>query len=623
MATATFYISWYFDMVNEPRTVELLKSSAVAKTVEITALNTDKDGYMTLRVADPEIFRNRLMCKYVYYAFPTTTSDYDTNFDYYYIVLGSRVLSNTVVEFDLEIDPFLTLGIFEGYNVGKDAIISGFATRLTPSATLSRPNLYPEPYAPPQQLRSKVVSSAYGFPNLRTSYKNSLHYVALTLTPDSVISADASVQKYTYDSDGKIIQVATDLPNVEGTYTTTYYPGYTFASTGQNPTFSYSGIGVYCEDGIKTVTGDDEWNTIQQKMLSLGLQDAIIARWEVPAGYINGGDTTGTPASEVKQMVGVSEELEIELPESTETPIYNPKSYYYFAKLKVQSRTSGDFKVFDWTDIMAVDSQDATVSGDYKTAKLRTFVDPSFNGRPYIFSEYYKGIPSTTWGVFPETIVKGSEWVKPIYAVNANQGIDINNFLSAQQVTDLRRHGVQNIASGVADAVGGIIGAVTGDVKHFGENIGDVISGTVKTGIAYDEMQSSIKSAKNVNDIQNSFYTPAVYQAEAIDNLATVIKNNFIVTVYNPASLKDFDEFLTQYGYATCEYFRLTDDINGYVENHGVNFCYIQMSACASVSNDMNCTEQMNRVIERRMNSGIRIWKVAPTRTAYAENNLK
>lgn len=600
MALITIITGTNFDYTNLPESTSLLyTNSTYTEISDFVVLNNQNDLRPTVKLKI------------------NSTTAAKTRFvglwGNIYDVISYEMLNPEVAQLQLELNPFLSFGVFDPDNTDYSFDISGVSARLTPAKN-DETNLLPEPWSPSHRMETTLVSGASGFPSM--SNGETFHLIASSLSFKSVKNASGAVEQYTYDDQGKIIQTEQVFPDVHGAPSTLYHFQYGYLPSLFQSTFKYSGIGIYyiAPDDAEGLTEGNitasDWLDIEARFVKLGVHDAIIANYMVPDTYVGINEQTGYQTS----IDGLGHSQEISLNDSmpSGTTIHNPKTMYLYAGLKLASRTSGEAKIFKWTDINDPSS--------YTRAEIDLITDPTWNGRPYAYSRYYKGDNAGGYGVFPETVVRGSEWIKPTQAVSANQGIDITNYLSSVEVLKANQETAKGAIGGL---VKGAVGLITGDADMIG-------SAGTSIGTAVTSAQRKTE-LRNKADLQASVYTPTTYQPVSLSGLSQIIKNNFLISIINlnGDDMTSLDRYLTQYGYSDNKTFNTTAELNTYNAEHGTFFCYIQMNNVELrwSKKTLSTGEQtsIEDLISRRLKAGVRIWKSAPSSNIYdnTAGNLK
>lgn len=612
MATVKLYQSNVYDYENIPTTADLIATTTnLIQTAEIADLNDSAKMTREIRVKMDDISASANV-KFI-----------SINDSVWYDVIGWNPLNASVVSFTLEMNPFLTWGIFNALN-GTGVSIKGIATRITPQYSWSN-NELPENWTPSKQFRRVNIQETFtgtgghnnGFPLIETGTAGGDAYdlIALTINPED---AEAVSEVLTnYDSSGVLLNYEIKPRKIEVATPTTfkvYNP-----ITKQYVDFWYSGVGVYFAS-VRTGTSAIGYTITPNSKLdyinSLGLNDAVIAKWSVPNCYAEAPDFSSSASSgKITTLQSDSnledETLDVTIADIVSNPnsIYNLKALTYYTSITAEGQSSGDKKTWKFTDISLTGQTMSNIVPSTSTgATFYIMADPSFNGKPYLISKYQDGQLAT--GIRGEYVVSGSNWLRPITAIGGAAGRDITNYNSEVSLRNERRAGATGVISG---ALKGASGIITGDVSSFVSGVSSEATSALNT----ISKQNEINSQRN---LQNSVYTPTTYGSSDLNSIQQVVGNNFLITLNTLGSsdIVSFDRYLTAYGYADNVAIGTSEHIYSAVQNRGAHFCYIQMPDPNVVVLNNHYTDAKNYIV-RRLQNGIRIWKDGDL-NAYTNN---
>lgn len=601
-----------YDYENIPSSPDLISNYSynLIQTVEITELNDAAKITRDIRIQMDDINKASNV-KFI--SIENASGEVA-----WYDVLGWTPLNAYIVSYNIELNPFLSWGIFENTgNVNNTGVeIKGIANRLTPQHSYDN-NELTEDWTPSRKMNSTIIQPADdsgthlpGFPRIETDPSGGGFYdlIALTINPEDaesvsnvLASYDTGTQRITnYEIKPRQISLATP------TTFTAYNP-----ICKRYVNFWYSGVGVYFAS-FRTGTGSvgftQEPNHKLDFINSLGLNSAVLVKWEVPNIYVEAPDfATSVKSGKVTKLKSDSKlennTLDITLQNVGGTAIdaiYNLKALTYFTTITAQGQSSGDKKTWRFTDISPTGIGSA-IPTTKTGAKFYIMVDPSFNGKPYLISDYQNGKKAV--GILGDYVVTGSTWLRPITAVEGASGRDLTNYNSQVSLTEQRAGLLGGLTSGMIGVVSGLA------EDDAGKAIGSAMQG-ITSVINYKNNTTEIR---NNQAIKNAVYTPATYGSADMNSAQQITGNNFLVTLnaLQTSDLYSFDRYLTAYGYADNTYIGAAGNelsISQTIQNRGAHFCYIQMNN-PTVSIRNNRFKDAKAYIIRRLRNGIRVWK--------------
>lgn len=617
MAETFTLLQTAYNYENEP--LGAPKSWVEIASGEIIALNDRGNAARAVRVnvTDPTIPRRVTHIK-------SELTDTET---LYYTVTSYTMLNDTVCEFKIVIDPFMSFfGSGSSYY-----IVRGMITRLTPKGNEEeQTNILPEPWTPTHRMSAHVVReddsdlSTARYPVLDS---DSYQLVATTVSLKSAAEADETITAETKTNDtGSTTEYHIIRPQIEGGNGITVEPSDTYGYA-RFSNLTYPGVNVYCVNRTGTNILDYTAPAYKYglgKLQALGLTGSIIGRWLVPSAYVtltNGlqeemPDSNGT-AVRIDNIIGKTiEPRTVSLSDGYASTtdkeafanIVNAKAKYLFATITVSGVASGSSKTFNWSDV-ANDS-------NYAQTSWGVIVNPFLNGRPYIYSLHYKGVNASVGGILTETVVAGRQWSTPLETATGADGSTLTDYFASQRnmtnvsttVRDLSQQGVGAVAKGV-------LLNIPGAIK-------DLVSMSNKSEDALREYKQNEETAS----IEAGVYTPTVYPSTGIDGLGGSSANNFRMIIQNLKieDMQAFDKFLTYYGYSVRQF--TTDLKTEYLDesnSRGSYFCYVQMSGADVMPVNRttgNFQQDVASIIRNQLNNGVRLWRQGSPRADVSDN---
>lgn len=621
MAIAKLWYNGLYDYDNIPQSPDLITKYDynLIQTVEIANLNDTAKMTRELRIQMNNV-DDASRVKYISIA-------YNSGETAWYDVIGWNPLNASVVSYAIELNPFLSWGIFSAGEYNSGVAIKGIANRLTPEHSYDN-NELTENWVPSRKMNSTIIQDnggggmfLPGFPSMEVDPAGGGYYdlVALTINPDDaesvsniLASYDTGTQRVTnYEIKPRQISLATPTTFIAYNPICKKYVNYW-----------YSGVGVYFAS-FRTGTGSAGYTMEPNHKLdfinSLGLNSAVLVKWEVPNVYVEAPDfATSVKSGKVTKLKSDSKletkTLDVTLQNiggDALDAIYNLKTLTYFTTITAQGQSSGDKKTWRFSDVSPTGFGNEIPTR--KTgAKFYLMVDPSFNGKPYLVSGYQNG--KTAVGIIGDYVVSGSTWLRPITAVEGASGRDITNYNSQVSLTEQRAGLLGGLTGGVMNVVSGLA------ENNAGKAIGGAMQG-ITSGVNYANKTTEIR---NNQAIQNAVYTPATYGSADLNSAQEITGNNFLVTLnaLQRQDLYSFDRYLTAYGYSDNVYIGAAGNelsIQQTIQNRGAHFCYIQMNNPV-VTIMYNRYKDAKENIIRRLRNGIRVWKDNDT-NAYKNNS--
>ena len=531
----------------------------------------------------------------------------------YYVINSVQALSPNTVSLDLTMDPLTTAG-----GVASISVLSGWAERAHATSDGLFENILPEPWTPSQRMlnRSRVVFRR------KNKGEDVLRVVVATcdlrkteLTARTLTDAAESNGTVTYP----------ELPLVEqGT------PGILTMVQGSGNNADVVRFSYWMPPGMYLFDMD---NAAIQKGLnairSIGIESAIVASYEIPKQYLlfSPAATFGTHVFEDGFISNIAAKIEVLSDDSlaySYGTVKNKKALCLHNDYEVASISSGSTNSFAAKDIYNGDTTPQFVGlSDPASAGCPYFQPRYFDGRETApFAEAVAGMPWLNSGIF-YTTASGSALTL------ANAGRKLNRLAVEQDIAEggYNLAQIRNGVSAATDFAGQVLGAGPNTLlEGFGATALNAVGTLANAGINAADIERQRKNTRTRNELtmgDNIFETNrALMQAPEVAfpvsvNASAYIGNAVTVTHYTLGDndLKRFDKFLTMYGYAVDRAFALTDMTSR------TKFNYVKTSDVHLKA----ATVPMNILanIQDMLNSGIRIWHVAPSQEAYDDNPVK
>lgn len=499
----------------------------------------------------------------------------------YYFVTGITMINENVAELALEIDPITTIGF------NNIQIISGWCTRRHVNDDAMFSNVLEEPFSP-----MEVAEQDFKYIGAKVSQDGSNSITLL----GSVISL--GLQWYQQSVAKSFTDTTTDLsvtvPKVSDltTKTNITMP----VSTNENDKFksSVAGVGIY---NYQNVQGE-----IIATIRSLGIDDAIVACYDVPQDYIKyesfeydnitEGETQITNMESKVMDVSVSE-----LPYKWQSNIKNNKVFAgQFSKYKVISVCGSDESEFNASQIGKYDPT-------YPSFIIFANVAPE--GRPYCRPKYYEGLLCQGQQAFI-AVTEGAQWLQTPMLLRGASGSQIN-VANATYENNMRKYDYWNKSMQLAQKQVGSLATL---------NIGGAVSAGQSIDTMMKQYDMQLRKTEFDTLVQNQLVTPETKFARST-SIQSFAGNGFYIT-HSHLSYADtlrFDRFLTMFGYSVSE--PLTKDCFFGRE-------YFNFIKCTDLN--ISCNNEVPGWLRLKainaLESGIRVWHTNVTSSAFNDNPI-
>lgn len=367
--------------------------------------------------------------------------------------------------------------------------------------------------------------------------------------------------------------------------------------------------------------GNLEDSTIINDLVRTGTQNNITSYWSIPTPYVESIAHSGYNPTEKTNYGGITNikakvyKQTYTFKAPTYTPLNNKARYSQWVSLQVFNPVSGDSMSKQPYEICnpTCKPYDLAVLCDYViTADLRP------DGAP-IFVWKYKNRELQQYGI-PESI-KGGNWRQiPLTGEgksgSAYEQLLLNrdksrtpiragiDFLGTAIPTAMQYAGaagvagsvVPGIGTGAAMVVGGVAGLVKGGISYIGQRI------------AQKDQQDLLNAQGQVADTELQL-KPSNYHRE-------IGYNNFyaVYSYYSEDDLKNFDRFLTLYGYKVNNKKFTMDDFDS-----RPYFNFVKLNEITFKSDKWS--QYTLNLLKQQLKEGVRIWHHLPTEVAITFGN--
>jgi hypothetical protein len=494
--------------------------------------------------------------------------DYCSIGDMYYWVTGITMHNENMAELMLEPDYLTSIGI------GNLNITSGWCTRRHVQSDGLFDNVLDEAFSPTEPLKVDVDSSNTLTPG---SDRTSLHVVMATV---DLSNPDISTAARTFtDSTTALTVTVPIIPPAR------YSTRYALEITSDNSTYSNSKI-----PSTMAFNGDNAVvKTNIQAVRSLGIEQAITGAYNIPMCYVD-AVVDDVPGVSYAGFVSVVKDVETNLNPEYQSGIKNKKAFSgQFQRVCLASTASASQAEYEAHDIWE--------SGNFK---FRLFADLMPTGRPYCKPSVYHGNTSNLF----LGAVEGGVWQNQPLAFSQPSG-------SAIDMANTRRE----IETGTVTSSGGVVTNIVGGVASgLAGNVAGAVSGGVGAVTGFANGVYNMADQVFQHNVRNIVVAPNVV-FPLTPGLQNYLGNFFFAYRYRLSendTIK-FDNYLTQFGYATNE--PLTDSCF----TGRVNFNYVKAEGI-NIDSPHPLTMRLGAI--KQLTDGVRVWHTAPTIGAMYNNPI-
>ncbi|MBD5522500.1 MAG: hypothetical protein HDR03_14975 [Lachnospiraceae bacterium] len=540
-----------------------------------------------------------------------------------YWITGINMLNDNVAELTLLYDVITSVGV---QNI---QVVSGWCVRRHVNNDELFDNTIDEPFVATESFK---LDEGGMYPNPNTS-EVPLSYVLSTVDLSEEVDTSKLyewTQGESQEEDNPFGCFVPDIPKLTS-FTKYKIPKAFFGGDEDNGVVNTGDI-TYAETvtpgtclySLENQTVRDSITTL----LAVGAPNVILDSYTVPSEY-----GVGINADNPNDLLKVTEfpAVAYEFTSSLETEygkelnIKNKKAYSgQFNKYTVLSICSGEsceFKVENIVD-------------ENNSVKYKCTADIRYNGKPWIFpAVYFKNNNVHMLG-----LVGGSVWQRAPLVTSSQTGVGMQSYMLERQ-RDMQ--GVSNVMNGI-DSMLGLAGSLIGlGMSSNGVSVTGQAGGLYQqiqnpNGVTYQSQGSvnggisaprgvfgglgslynqQIQNEMSYNQLKIASQTPNIMFGR-VPSLQDIVGNVFYDyrIRLSDNDLVRFDNFLTQYGYAVNE------SLTSQVFSGRVNFNYVQAKdAVVKIDGDLS----LENMVASTLNSGVRIWHVAPNNQAMTDNPIK
>lgn len=537
----------------------------------------------------------------------------------YYIIDNIIMYNDYTAELSLILDPLLTAG-----GLAALTVISGWTKRAHAGSDTIFSNILPEPWAPSQNLVMRNKTTVH---DVETMENSGLNYQFIVSTVD-LTKMENLTAKIAEASDG----------TTQGTVVWPELPAVTEGTTFRMPrsTNAYFYVATLPYQVLYAIVPlqTDVNNVILSGVSaarSLGIESAILDSYLIPYDDLDFSQPSGQQPGTVIQADGKCTWI------SGKKWTFSPGFGYNYKTTK-NAKAVCLFNTFAITSLatgssLAFAAQELYSGGD--SPDFRGLVDPSPSGTVYLQPTYYEGKQTQCL----EQAVAGGPWFRGSLQYQGASGSALT-LMSAQRANVSIKMAqdfdnaayVDKAAKGILDTIGSL-GSVEFskgglDITPPGPTTLLNNAGNLATTFAIDA-PALIRQAEyswNTKDKQmgdNLFTANAAANLAAPEisfpfsvNSAAYFGNGFLISqvTLSDNDLARFDDFLTRFGYAQDKKFEASDLTNR------TNFNYI-LTTDANLKAG-NAPRSIVEQIEQMFNAGVRVWHVAPSSAAIADNPI-
>ena len=561
----------------------------------------------------------------------------------YYIIDNIIMYNDVTAELSLILDPLLTAG-----GLAALTVISGWTKRAHAGSDTIFSNILPEPWAPSQNLVMRNKTTVH---DVETMENSGLNYQFIVSTVD-LTKMENLTAKIAEASDG----------TTQGTVVWPELPAVTEGTTFRMPrsTNAYFYVATLPYQVLYAIVPlqTDVNNVILSGVSaarSLGIESAILDSYLIPYDDLDFSQPSGQQPGTVIQADGKCTWI------SGKKWNFSPGFGYNYKTTK-NAKAVCLYNTYAITSLatgssLAFAAQELYSGGD--SPDFRGLVDPSPSGTVYLQPTYYEGKQTQRL----EQAVAGGPWFRGslqyqgasgsaltlMSAQRANVSIKMaQEYDNAAYVDKGAKMAIASIGdilglgsafkTGAASIPANALPAASPSAYSMASTIGndakDVFLASVgsaanlATTLAIDKpaLFRAAEYSWNTKDKQmgdNLFTANAAANLAAPEisfpfsvNSAAYFGNGFLISqvTLSDNDLARFDDFLTRFGYAQDKKFEASDLTNR------TNFNYI-LTTDANLKAG-NAPRSIVEQIEQMFNSGVRVWHVAPSSAAIADNPI-
>lgn len=482
----------------------------------------------------------------------------------YYFVMGIKMLNENTCELNLITDYLTTIGI------GNMSIISGWCTRRHVTDDTLFNNCIDEDFIPTDNLQLDLGVQ------IGDNTNESI----------DVISCTVDLGQFTFEADtytSPTEQLKVTVPKIPPPAVNTYIE-MTLPNTTKE--FRLPNTCIYKADDI----------AVQKKvqaLRSLGIEGSITSSYRIPSYFIkeySGELTISSISSAYKNNITTG--LNYKYVTAKNNKVFTGQ----FQRYQLYSITSGDRVEYKPEDIYSASNPTQPI--------FCIFADLQPNGKPYCRSTYFRGDSNN---VFIECC-EGSEWQNyqlPFYGA------------SGQAMNDLKyNRSMVNSLISLGSKVGTTAGSIasnpttylTGGASAAVQGVAELLPSIVETSFNQFQATQDYQLAKTV-------VVPDI-KFPLSSGLQNYFNNTFWVSRVRLSvnDTKRFDDYLTQFGYATFE--PLTKQC--FIGRKYFN--YVKVENLSAVWNNQPLNYQLGAI--KQLEKGIRIWHTIPNVQAMYDNPI-
>ena len=341
---------------------------------------------------------------------------------------------------------------------------------------------------------------------------------------------------------------------------------------------------------------------------ALGVESAIIGQYNVPVEFFASGLT---PASGMVTTLAARDV-------NTGTNIL----YILYSTAKNARMNYGQFTKYglltaggNRAEFNAEDIYDSNESAPV----VRTKADLRKDGCPYHRFETYLGDKSGFW----RNCLAGAEWeqVPMVYTAKSGGALERMQFQAERDVAGAQYERSRNmtIAQGTANTIRGAM-EQAGRLNIIGA-VGAAIGGGVTTGVDVYNQYMSFKESEELAALKYAtgrIVAPDIQFPYNTDIMRDALNNGFLVYRYHysASDAARIDKLLTMYGYRYTKSLEASDFTN----RAKFNFVRADGISVQGKSN-ISLPRWWNDGIAAQIASGVRVWHVSPAISAYTDGS--